>query len=135
MEEKKSTAFEWALYGWLCFNVTLGFYLLRLPGMTIYGSGWRVLIPPVMGTIATGLLLWRLLKPTWITLCFASLFYVLQIVEVKLPDALYAFQLGLTVKFRITDDPDFVVRLNLVAIATAWLYGLAAYRRFEEERP
>ncbi|MGO4703254.1 hypothetical protein [Dyella sp. 2RAB6] len=134
MEEKKPTAFEWALYGWLCLNVAIGIHVIG-GGVVIYGSGWRVWTLLPIGLISAGLLIWRLLKPTWITLGLAAVFYLFQVVEVRLPDGLYAFQLGLTVKYRVFDDPDLVVRINLLAIVTAWLFGLAAYRRFEEEGP
>lgn len=137
VEEGKPTVLEWLLYGWLCLNAAVGLWLLQggATPIIIYGSSWTVWIPPAIGATATALLLWRLLAPNWITLGLAALYYLLQAIEVRLPDALFAFQLGITVKYRITDDPDFVVKLNLLAIACACLYGVAAYHRFEEEGP
>lgn len=135
MEEKKPTIFEWALYGWLCFNVAVGLRLLGGPGVIIYGEAWRGSGVLIIGLMSAALLIWRLLKPTWITLGLAAVFYLFQVVEVQYPDAVYAFQLGLTVKYRITDDPNLVININVLALVAASLYGLAAYRRFEEEGP
>lgn len=135
VDEKKPTTFEWVLYGWLCLNVADVLWLI-LAGTTpvrVYGSGWVAWVPPTIFAIVLGFFLWRLLKPTWITLGLAALFYLFQVVNVHLPDAAYGIQLGLCVNFRVTDDPNFDVQINVFAIVVAFLYGLAAYHRFEEE--
>ena len=96
METKKPTVFEWCLYAWMCLNVAIALWL-SFGGATqvaIVGSVWTAWIPPLIAAVATTLLLWRLLTPTWVILGLATLFYLLQVVEVRLPDALYAFDLG-----------------------------------------
>lgn len=142
MEEKKPTWFEWLLYAWLCLNVADGIWLIvgaDVP-FSVYGSGgvwvWigSVLVM-LLEAIATCWLLWRLLTPTWIVLGLAMVFYLFQIVELRVPGWAFAFRLGLCVEIRLTDDPDFIATINLVAITSAFLYGIAAYHRFEEEGP
>jgi len=140
MDERKPTTLEWLLYAWLCLNTFLGLRLL-LEGLygqgyfTIYGSGWTVGIPLIFGLSATAILLWRLLTPTWINLGFAAGLYLLQTIVVLLPGRAYGFQLGICVNYLLIDDPGYIVKINLLAIVGAALYGVAAYWRFDEQKP
>jgi hypothetical protein len=143
MEEKKPTLFEWLLYGWLCLNVADVIWVIVGAAdtpLSVYGSGgvWAWIgtaLVILLGVVATCWLLWRLLTPTWIVLVLATVFYLFQIVELRAPGWAIAFRLGFCVEIRLTDDPDFLVSINLVAIVSAFLYGVAAHHRFEEEGP
>jgi hypothetical protein len=142
MEEKKPTLFEWLLYGWLCLNVADVIWLIvgADASFSVYGSGgvsaWiGSALVILLEAVATGWLLWRLLTPTWVVLGLAVVFYLFQIVELRTPGWAFAFRLGFGVEIRLTNDPDFLVTINLVAIVSAFLYGVAAYHRFEEEGP
>lgn len=94
-----------------------------------FGSGLVVLFPPAIGLVATAFLLWRMLNPTQSVLVFGTIYWILQIVSVQLPGGLYEFHFGLTVDVRLTDNPNYVVEVNLLALVIAIMFGIAAARR------
>ncbi|WP_266160885.1 hypothetical protein [Dyella silvatica] len=135
MIEKRPTAFEWALYLWFCINVALCVWAIATHPVEWTGVGWTVWVLPLAGTAVTILLLGYLLRPTWAILTLAAIYFAFQVIEIRLPGQLYAFRVGLTVDYDLVRNPTLLVKINFAAIATASLYAVAAYHRFEEEGP
>ena len=108
----RKTKLELLLFVWTALNVAIGVWVVLTGQLTSYGSGAEVWIPLAIALPASLVLLWRLREPTRTLLLFGTLFWALQIVSVRLPDALYKFRLGLSVDFRLTDDPSLVVAVK-----------------------
>jgi hypothetical protein len=127
--EFQKTKLEIVLMIWTALNVAVGIWVIATGDVKVYGTGLSVFAPLVIGLAAAGLLLWRLFKPTRSVLILGTLFWALQIVSVRLPNALYAFRLGLAINFRLTDNPGCVVSVNLLAILVTISFAIAAVRR------
>ena len=120
---------EIALFIWTVLNVAIGAWVLLTGQLQIFGSGLAVWLPLLIGLPAAGFLLYRLLRPTRAILLFGTLFWALQTVSVQFPDALYKFRLGISFDFRLTDNPNYVVAINIFAIVVVVLFAIAAADR------
>ena len=129
MTNSRISKFEIGLLAWTSLNVAIGIWLLFTGELEVFGSGIASMLPLLLGVPAAAYLLWRLLNPTRSVLMFGALFWALQIIRVRFPDSLYAFQLGLSIDFRLTDNPRFVVSINLLAVLVTILFVVAARRR------
>lgn len=127
--DSRKTKLELVLLAWTALNVAIGVWALLTGQLQVFGAGLVTLLPLAIGLAAAGFLLWRLLTPTRGVLLFGALLWALQIVSVLLPGALYKFRLGLSVDFRLTDNPDYVVAVNLLAIVVTTMFAIAAARR------
>jgi len=123
------TKLETALYAWTALNVAIGTWVLLTGQIHTFGSGLAAWIPLLIGLPSAGFLLYRLRKPTRAILLFGTLFWVLQTISVQVPDALYKFRLGISFDFRLTDNPNYVVTINLFAIVVSILFAIAAADR------
>jgi len=131
MTHSRMTKLEMALFAWTALNVAIGVWVLLTGQLQVFGSGLSAILPLAVGLPAAGFLLWRLLRPTRFILLFGTLFWALQIISVRFPDALYKFRLGLSIDFRLTDNPTYLVAINLLAIVVTILFALAASQRSE----
>ena len=129
MTHPRMTKLEIALFAWTALNVAVGIWVLLTGQLQVFGSGVMTVLPLAIGLPAAGFLLWRLLRPTRSVLLFGTLFWAFQIISVRFPDALYKFRLGLSLDFRLTDDPSRVVAINLLAILVTILFAIAAKGR------
>jgi hypothetical protein len=129
LPEYRKTKLELLLLAWTALNVAIGIWVLLTGQLHVFGSGLVTVLPLAIGLPAAAFLLWHLLKPTRAVLLLGTLFWALQIVSVRLPDALYKFRLGLSVDFRLTDNPNYIVAINLLAIIATAMFATAAARR------
>jgi hypothetical protein len=127
MTDSRTTKLEIGLFAWTAISVAIGIWVIATRPLQLFGSGFAALLPPVGWLLATGFLLWGLRRPTRLILMFGAFFWALQIVSVRFQDALYSFRLGLSINFRVVDNP--LVTINLLAIPVAILFALAASRR------
>ncbi|WP_156969003.1 hypothetical protein [Arenimonas metalli] len=125
------TNLETALFAWTALNVAIGLWLLFTEKLQTIGSGFWALLPLAIGLPVAGFLLWRLLQPSRGILLFGALFWALQIISVSFSDALFKFRLGLSVDFRLTDSPTYVVAINLLAVVLTILFSVAAGKRLK----
>ena len=125
----RMTKLEIALYIWTALNIAIGIWILFTGQLRIYGTGLVVWIPFLIGLPAAGFLLYKMLRPTRAILLFGALLWALQTIRVQFPDALYEFRLGLSLDFRLTDNSNYVVAVNLLAIAMAILFVISAAHR------
>ena len=122
------TVLEAALFLWNALNLVVCIGAMFTGSWRVYGSGFKVLLPLLILFPAAIILLWRLAKPTRTTLWFGALFWALQVLSVRFPDALYRYRIGLSVDFRLTNDPSCIVAINLLALLTTVLFAVAAKR-------
>ena len=125
----RMTKLELLLLAWTALNVVVGVWILLTGTFQIYGAGLLPFLPLAIGLPAAGFLLWQLLKPTRASLLFRTLFWALHTVSVRMPDALYKFRLGLSVDFQVTDNAEYVVAVNLLAVVVTVMFGIATARR------
>ena len=129
------TKLELALYIWTALSVAIGSWVLLTGQIQIFGSGLGVWLPFLIGLSAATLLLYRLLRPTRSILLFGTLFWAFQTISIEFPDSLYKFRLGISFDFRLTDNPTYVVAINLFAIVVVVLFAIAAANRSAQARP
>lgn len=129
LPSSRLTKLELTLFAWTALNVAIGVWVLFTGSFQLYGAGLAPFLPLAIGLPAAGLPLWQLLKPTRAALLFGTLFSALQIASVRMPEALYKFRLGLSVDFRVTDNLNYVVAVNLLAVVVTAMFAIAAARR------
>jgi len=129
LPSSRMTKFELVLFAWTALNFAVGVWVLFTGKFQVYGAGLAPFLPLAIGLPAAGLLLWQLLKPTRAALLFGTLFWALQIASARLPETLYKFRVGLSVDFRVTDNPNYIVAVNLLAVVVTIMFAIAAARR------
>jgi hypothetical protein len=133
--EPAKTPLEWLLHLWTAGNVLVAAWVMApLPfNPQLRESGHLLFAVLVMAVaIASGaLLVWKLFKPTVAVMIYGTVFWALQIFSLKKPDAIYLFRLGLSIDFRLTSDPDFIVAVNVLGVMLTLMFGMALKDRLD----
>ena len=125
----RMTVLELALYAWTALNTAIGIWLLLTGSLRLYGPPLLAWIPIAIVVPAAVFLLWRMVRPTQAVLLFGTIFWAVQTLSVQQPHALYRFRLGLSLDFRVSDNPEFVVAINLLGILVTALFAYATFAR------
>lgn len=137
---RRFTKLELGLYVWGVVNATFVLFLLlglslgiltpraaSILGRPLSAQLWLLFAPSL---ITAAILYYFLLRPTPLLLFLAALYWLMQAVTIHLADGFfYGIRLGFALNFRVTDNPDFLVTINLVAVLCSALCVIAAVRR------
>jgi uncharacterized membrane protein len=130
------TPLEWLLFAWTAINVVIGaaVVLPMLGNAQLRATGYLFAFALLLGVLLIlGLLLaWKLMRPTFAVLVAGAIFWGLQIFSLRLPDAMYLLRLGLSMDFRLTSDPNFIVAVNVLAVMITLMFVVAAKDRRDQ---
>lgn len=127
------TPLEWLLFVWTAANVVLGaaVVLPMLANEQLRATGYLFTAALVLGVLLVlGIVLtWKLMRPTFAVLVAGTIFWGLQIFSLRQPDAIYLLRVGLSMDFRLTSDPAFIVAVNVLAVMITLMFAVAAKDR------
>ncbi|TDR47697.1 hypothetical protein DFR29_102357 [Tahibacter aquaticus] len=129
------TPLEWLLHAWTAVNLVVGIFVIvpMLANEQVRATGYLFVAVSLLAVLLmlAAVLVWKLFRPTFAVLLAGTVFWGLQIFSLRQPDALYLLRLGLSMDFRLTSNPDFILAVNVLAVMVALLFAVAAKERWD----
>ena len=122
---------ERLLYAWTTLNVVICGLVLYFEPVRPLGSILNAAISVVVMFLIALCMVWILRRSTTIRLAIGGIYWLAQCVGLRYDDWQFRFRVGLTVNIRIIDGPALLLSINVLALASAYLYFHLAYRRHD----